>query len=267
MKTPDYSETIKIWVLSMFPDMLEAFSRSGVIGKVLQGERTEKKISIKLIHLKDFSPDGFKGIDDSPYGGGPGMVMRADVLRHAIEKAILVHYPEHVRISLKRHFHIIYTSPRGKAWNNNLAKDFCREKFCNNMDQKRDIIFICGRYEGIDERFLELYVTEQYSLGDFILSGGEIAIMAILDSSIRFLDGALGDKTSAQDESFEDGLLEYPHYTRPAEFEGETVPPVLLSGNHQKILNYRHAERLRMTRTHRPDLWQQYEEDKKHNNE
>jgi tRNA (guanine37-N1)-methyltransferase len=147
--------------------------------------------------------------------------------------------------------HVVYTSPRGKVWTNKVAREFGTGPLSASA---KDVVFICGRYEGVDERFLQKYVNEFFSIGDYVLTGGEIAVMTILDSSVRFVPGILGNKLSSHEDSFEDGLLEYPQYTKPREFEGFSVPDVLVEGNHKKILEWQKEQKLLMTKTLRPDL-------------
>jgi tRNA (guanine37-N1)-methyltransferase len=173
------------------------------------------------------------------------MVMRADILKDALMKGVV----EAGGYTGKEDLHVIYTSPRGKVWNNKLAREFGTGTLAT-----KDVVFICGRYEGIDERFLENYVDEFFSVGDYVLTGGEIPVMAILDSSVRFVPGILGNKLSAGDDSFEDGLIEFPQYTKPREFEGKDVPEVLLEGHHKKIGEWQKEQKVQMTKKWRPDL-------------
>ena len=244
----------KIWIITLFPDYFEPLINFGITGSALRGERGQK-IEIITVQLRNYTPKDYKGVDDSPYGGGAGMVMRADVLKEALIKGIVVPggYGEDYRSKL----HIVFPGPRGKTWNNENCKDFAA-KFSN--ETSKDLVFICGRYEGIDERFLELYVDEHISLGDFILTGGEIATMAIIDSSLRFFSGVLGNKESANQESFQTNRLEHPQYTRPKVFDGLEVPEVLYSGHHLNIEKFQKDESLKMTKKYRPDL---LERDKK----
>lgn len=240
----------KIWILTLFPEYFKPLLDCGVIGSALRGERTESVvIEVHVINIRDYSFNRYKSVDDSPYGGGPGMIMKADVLKNALVSGV-VHQGGYLDIN---DLHVIYTSPRGKIWNHQEAKKFARNHL-QVSHTKKDLVFICGRYEGIDERFLKKYVNELFSIGDYVLSGGEIAVMAILDSSLRFLSGVLGNDASHACESFEDGLLEYPQYTRPFEFEGEKVPEVLLSGHHQNILSWQKQQQKRLTQKMRPDL-------------
>lgn len=211
-----------------------------------------KEFSFDQIYLGDCSEKNFKGVDDPPYGGGPGVVIRPDVLKVALEKAFYSIFPKgNFESDFKNHFKVIYTSPRGKIWDASVAKTFAEE----NLNQSdKHIVFINGRYEGIDERFIAKYVDEIFSLGDYVLMGGELAFMIILESSIRFIPGVLGGQDSALEDSFESSSIEFPQYTRPAVFEGVVVPEVLTSGDHQKIKEYRLMESERLTKLYRPDL-------------
>lgn len=241
----------KIWILTLFPEYFIPLNEAGIASHALKGNRGVD-LELKTVQIRDFSPKDFKGVDDSPYGGGPGMVMRADVLENALLQGVVAAggYGENFREKLK----VIYTSPRGIVWNQQSCVEFALDAWGENSS--KDLVFLCGRYEGVDERFLEEYVDAIYSLGDFVLTGGEIAVMAMIDSAIRFMPGVLGNKLSAMEESFSDGLLEHPQYTRPSVFAGRAVPEILLSGNHPKIESYRQKERERLTKKHRKDLWE-----------
>lgn len=243
----------KIWIITLFPNYFDSLINFGITGSALRGERGAG-IEIHTVQLRNFTPRDYKGVDDSPYGGGAGMVMRADVLKEALLKGVVEEggYGEDWRERL----HVVFPGPRGKTWTNSSCKDFARR--FSDKDSK-DLVFICGRYEGIDERFLSLYVNEQISLGDFILTGGEIAVMAIIDSSLRFFSGVLGNKESSEHESFQANLLEHPQYTRPKVFDGLEVPEILLSGHHGNIEKYQKEEALRITKMHRPDLLEKKE--------
>lgn len=238
----------KIWIITLFPNYFDSLINFGITGSALRGERGSK-IEIKTVQLRNFTPKDYKGVDDSPYGGGAGMVIRADVLKEALMKGIVDDggYGDGWREKL----HVVFPGPRGQIWDNSYCKDFAG-RFSKN--DSKDLVFICGRYEGIDERFLNLYVDEQISLGDYILTGGEIPTMAIIDSSLRFFSGVLGNKESSQQESFQSSSLEHPQYTKPKNFDGVEVPEVLTSGHHQNIEKYQKAESLRITKLHRPDL-------------
>lgn len=238
----------KIWIITLFPNYFDSLINFGITGSALRKERGID-LEIKTVQLRNYTPKDYKGVDDSPYGGGAGMVMRADVLKEALLKGVVLagEYGEDFRSRL----HIVFPGPRGKTWTNNYCKDFAN-RF--SQDDSKDLVFICGRYEGIDERFLERYVDEQISVGDYILTGGEIPTMAIIDSSLRFFNGVLGNKESSAMESFQNNLLEHPQYTRPKTFEGVDVPEILLSGHHQNIEKYQKEEALRLTKLHRADL-------------
>lgn len=238
----------KIWIITLFPNYFDPLVNFGITGSALRGERGNK-IDVLTVQLRNYTPKDYKGVDDSPYGGGAGMVMRADVLKEALMKGVVEAggYGE----NFKEKLHVIFPGPRGKTWDNKYCKNFA-ERF-SNVNAK-DLVFICGRYEGIDERFLNLYVDEQISLGDYILTGGEIPTMAIIDSALRFFSGVLGNKESATQESFQQNLLEHPQYTRPKVFDGVDVPEILMSGHHEKIAKYQSDEAIRITKIHRPDL-------------
>lgn len=243
----------KIWVITLFPEYFEAFKEAGVAGHVLRGVR-DGGIELETVLLRDFSPKGYKGVDGAPYGGGPGMVMRADVLKEALLKGIIEPGGYDLE-SIKDQLHVVYTGPRGRVWDNVVCKEFAKDHFC---ESDKDLVFICGRYEGVDERFLEKYVDAVYCIGDYVLTGGEIAVLAILDSSMRFAKGVLGNFDSALEDSFEDGLIEHKQYTKPRDFEGEGIPEILLSGHHSKIAEFRLNEKIELTKKHRADLYREY---------
>ena len=222
-------------VLTLFDEMFP-----GSLGQSLAGQGLKDGLwALETLDIRSFASDKHRSVDDTPFGGGPGMVMRADVVDAAIEK-IKAGTP--VRP-------LIYLSPRGRP-----------------LDQKRvrelaagpGLMLLCGRYEGVDERLLEVHEIEEVSLGDFILSGGEPAAIAMIDACVRLLPGIMGSQASSGEESFERGLLEYPHYTRPQEWRGKTVPEVLLSGHHKKIKEWRKSQSEEMTKERRPDLWDRY---------
>lgn len=241
---------IRIWVLTLFPEYFKPLLECGVAASALRGERG-REFEFHPVNLRHFSPNDFKGVDDTPYGGGAGMVMRADVLQNALIEGVVK--PGGYDINkLKEQLTVVYPSPRGVTWNDSICRKSAQEWW--EEESTRDVVFICGRYEGIDERFIQLYVDEQISLGDYILTGGEVAVMTILDSALRFVPGTLGNKESAEFESFAHDLLEHPHYTKPRVFEGLEAPEVLLSGHHKMIEKYRESERLRLTKKYRPDL-------------
>ena len=226
--------TWKVDMLTIFPEMFP-----GPLGLSIAGKALERGLwTFEATDIREFASDRHKTVDDTPCGGGPGMVMRADVIDSALSS-----------ISEIGDRPVVYLTPRGKTFDQQMAKDFA---------DGPGIVFVCGRYEGIDERFLDMHKPRQVSLGDFVLSGGEPAAIAIIDSCIRLIPGILGDIESLSEESFERGLLEYPHYTRPQVWRGRSVPEVLLSGHHKKISAWRREQSERLTRDHRPDLWSAY---------
>ena len=237
-----------IWILTLFPEMFKPFLECGIAGAAFRGERSEDfKFEVHFVNIRDYSQTKYKSVDDSPFGGGPGMVMRADILRDALVRGV----QEAGGYTSLEQLHVIYTSPRGKVWNNKVAREFGTNVLGGS---DKDVVFIAGRYEGIDERFLQKYVNDYYSIGDYVLTGGELAIMTMLDSAVRFVPGILGNKLSSEYDSFEDGLIEFPQYTKPREFEGMEVPAILLEGHHKKIVEWQHEEKLDMTKKWRPDL-------------
>ena len=222
-------------VLTLYPDMFP-----GPLGQSLAGRGLADNIwQLATIDIREFATDKHRSVDDTPAGGGPGMVMRADVVGNAIDRA----RREASDLPL------IYLSPRGHP----LSQRRVRQLVAGP-----GVILLAGRFEGIDQRVLDAKDVEEISLGDFVLSGGEIAAMALVDACVRLLPGIVGDKESLEQESFENGLLEYPHYTRPREWEGRKIPDVLLSGDHGRIDAWRKGEAERTTRERRPDLWSRY---------
>jgi tRNA (guanine37-N1)-methyltransferase len=218
-------------VLTLFPDMVSSPLRESILGKAIE----KGLIEIRTINIRDFASDKHHGVDDSPYGGGQGMVMKVEPIARAVEQ---------VKAQAPAAW-TVYLTPQGKQFNQSMAR---------MLASRSHLILLCGRYEGVDERVKELFVDEEISIGDYVLTGGELAAMVIIDSVSRLLPGVLGSDQSAEEDSFIDSLLEYPHYTRPANFRGNCVPEVLLSGNHSAISLWRRKEALRRTRTRRPDL-------------
>lgn len=226
----------KSLILTLFPEMFP-----GPLGTSLAGQALKDGLwMLETVDIRSFARDKHRTVDDAPFGGGPGMVMRPDVLDAALTTAI-AQAPAGATA--------IYMSPRGQP----LTQSRVRQ-----LATTPGIVLLCGRYEGVDQRVLEAHEVEEISLGDFILSGGEPAAIALMDAVIRLLPGVMGKVTSGEDESFERGLLEYPHYTRPQDWQGRTVPEVLTSGHHDKIRTWRHDQAVRITQERRPDLWQQY---------
>ena len=218
---------MKFDVLTLFPEMFEILNQS-IIGKAIEKEL----IDINLINIRDFSKDKHKKVDDTPYGGGAGMVMKPDVVYDAYQ-------------SIKdRNAKVIYMSPQGKPLN---------QKKVEELSKENHLIILCGHYEGIDQRVLDKIVDEEISIGDYVLTGGEIPAMVLIDSVSRYVEGVLKED-SIKEESFSNGLLEYPQYTRPEIFEGMKVPEVLLSGHHENIEKWRKEKSLEMTKKKRPDI-------------
>ena len=222
---------MRFTVITIFPDMFDSVLAAGVVGRA----RAAGTIAVDFIDPREFTGDRHRTVDDTPYGGGPGMVMKAEPLVAAIEAASQSEPAPH-RVLL---------SPRGAP----LTQDRARA-----LSQRGHIALVCGRYEGIDERVSHLAIDQELSIGDYVLSGGEIAAMAVIDAVARYVPGVLGEATSTEEESFSDGLLEYPHYTRPATFRDLAVPEVLVSGHHQRIADWRRARALALTAERRPDL-------------
>ncbi|MBX3493239.1 MAG: tRNA (guanosine(37)-N1)-methyltransferase TrmD [Parvibaculum sp.] len=222
-------------VLTLFPEMFP-----GPLGLSLAGRALETgRWRLEAVDIRDFATDRHRSVDDTPSGGGPGMVMRADVMAAAIDA---VHPAGDPRS-------LIYLSPRGRPLRQARVRELAAEP---------GVALICGRFEGLDQRVIEARAIEEVSLGDFVLSGGEPAAIALIDAVVRLLPGVMGKEASGTEESFESGLLEYPHYTRPQTFEGREIPPVLTSGDHKKVEAWRRAEAERTTRERRPDLWDDF---------
>ncbi len=218
-------------VLTLFPEMFP-----GPLGLSLAGRALGEAWHLDTHAIRDFATDRHRTVDDTPAGGGPGMVMKADVLARAIDHA------SPADDSRPR----LYMSPRGRP----LTQGFVRE-----LAAGPGAVILCGRFEGVDERLIAARGLTEIALGDYVLSGGELAALVLLDAVVRLLPGVMGHAESGTEESFETGLLEYPHYTRPQVFEGLTIPEILVSGDHAKIARWRRAEAERLTRERRPDLW------------
>jgi tRNA (guanine37-N1)-methyltransferase len=225
---------MRIDVLTLFPRMF-----AGVLGESIL-KRAQKKGAVKIIlhNLRDYAQGKHKKVDDYPYGGGPGMVLACAPIFRAVEKII-------GRKAKQKNLRVVLLSPQGKRLDQKLAQKFLRYK---------RLLLICGHYEGVDERVREKLVTDEISIGDYVLTCGELPAMVFIDALVRLLPGVLGDENSTASESFSEGLLEYPHYTRPADFRGMKVPAVLLSGNHQAVDSWRRQQALKRTRKRRPDL-------------
>ncbi len=238
--SPDLAGAWTAQVITLLP---QAFP--GVLGESLTGKAlAEGRWSLRTIDLRTFGEGKHRNVDDTPAGGGAGMVLRPDILGHALDEAAL---------AARGRWPVIYLSPRGAPLTQAMAR---------RLAAADGVTLLCGRFEGVDERVLEAYDIEEVSLGDFVMTGGEIAAMALIDATVRLLPGVLGNAASTEEESFSDGLLEHPQYTRPAEWRGRAIPEVLLSGNHAKIAAWRRAQSEAITQERRPDLWQAHEADK-----
>lgn len=222
-------------VLTLFPEMIENGLNTSITGRAINNG----KISLNAVNIRDYTLEKHGHVDDYPYGGGAGMVMQAEPIYLAYQSIVSNMEGKKPRV--------IYTTPQGKVFSQEMAREFAKEE---------SLIFLCGHYEGVDERILEMIVTDNVSIGDYVLTGGELPAMVMIDSISRLVDGVLNNKDSAEYESFSDNLLEYPQYTRPAEFMGKKVPDVLLSGNHKKIEEWRKEQSLKRTLDRRPDLLQ-----------
>jgi tRNA (guanine37-N1)-methyltransferase len=234
--TPTLAGAWTAQIITLFP---QAFP--GVLGESLTGRALQDGLwQLQTYDLRDHGIGKHRNVDDTPAGGGAGMVLRADVLEAAILEA---------RSAAKGIMPLVYLSPRGRRFDQTMARNWAR------MD---GVTLLCGRFEGVDERVIQHFGIDEVSLGDFVLTGGEIAAQAMIDATVRLLPGVLGNADSAVEESHANGLLEHPHYTKPAEWQGRTIPDVLLSGNHAKIAAWRRAMSEEITEGRRPDLWAAY---------
>ena len=224
--------TWKANILTLYPDIYP-----GYLGYSLLGKALEKKIwELNIYNLRDFGEGKHKSVDDKPFGGGAGMIIKPDILGDAIEETLIKNHDQQK---------LVYLSPKGKPF-----KQVDAEKF----SQSNGVSILCGHFEGIDQRVIDIYEVEEISMGDYVLTGGEVASFAFLDAIVRLLPGVLGNEISIKDESFSDNLLEYPQYTKPQEYKNIKVPDVLLSGNHEKIAEWRREKSIEITEKNRPDL-------------
>ena len=219
-------------ILTLFPEMFPGPLGFSIIGKALE----EKNWLLELIKLQNLSKKGPKYVDDKPYGGGPGMIIKSEIVHEALKQTIK---------KIKNNYSLVYLTPKGKKLDQKKIKRFVK---------RNNLILICGKYEGIDQRVIDAWKMEEISMGDYVLSGGEIAAMSLIDSCVRLLPNVLGSAKSLENETFENNLLEYPQYTKPREWLGKKVPEVLLSGNHRKINEWKKKESIRITKIKRPDL-------------
>ena len=220
-------------VFTLYPEVFPGPLSKGLYGKALSSDLWK----LKVVNIRDSADDKHKTVDDTPYGGGTGMLLKPDVLAKSLDE------------NRNENERILYLSPKGKKFDQNLAKELANEK---------SLSIICGHFEGVDERILSTRNIEEVSIGDYVLSGGESAAYVVIDSILRLLPGVLGNENSKLDETFENGLLEYPQYTKPQVWEEKAVPDVLLSGDHNKIKHWRLSQSEAITRVRRPDLWEKY---------
>jgi tRNA (guanine37-N1)-methyltransferase len=221
---------MRIDIITLFPDFFEGFTSHSIVGRAIKSG----KIEVFVHNLRKQAKDNYGSVDDHPYGGGPGMVLKVDVVVPAIQEVK----------KLNPDAPVLLMTPQGEKYGQSKAATLAKES---------GLIFVCGHYEGYDERIRD-YVTQEISIGDYVLTGGELAAMVITDSVVRLLPGVLGDDMSSHDESHSEGLLEYPQYTRPTEYEGKKVPDILLGGNHKEIDKWRHEQSIIRTKARRPDL-------------
>lgn len=227
-------------VLTLFPEMIEQGVNTSITGRAIQNNL----IRVNAINIRDFAGNKYGQVDDYPYGGGAGMVMQPGPVYRSYQSVV-----EKIGYAPR----VLYMTPQGKVFNQGMAEEFAKEK---------DIVFLCGHYEGIDERVLEMIVTDNVSIGDYVLTGGELPSMVMIDAISRLVPGVLNNEVSAEFESFNDNLLEYPQYTRPAKFMEKDVPPILLSGDHGKVDRWRRNQSILRTMERRPDLMEKAKLDK-----
>ena len=225
---------MNFYLLTLFPEMIEDGLNTSITGRAIEKEL----IAVEAINIRDYSQDKHHHVDDSPYGGGAGMVMQAAPVVDAYEALCR-------RLSLHSPPRVIYTTPQGKVFNQKIAQELSKEE---------NLVFLCGHYEGVDERALELICTDYLSIGDYVLTGGELPAMVMIDCISRLVPGVLNNQQSSEVESFQDNLLEYPQYTRPDTYRNMSVPEVLLSGHHQRIEEWRRQQSIKRTLNRRPDL-------------
>ncbi len=219
-------------VLTLFPEMIEQSLNHSITKRAIENEI----ISVQCINIRDFANNKHKKVDDYPYGGGCGMVMQPEPIFNAYCN---------IKNNLHKNHRVIYMTPKGKTLNQEMAKELSKEE---------DLVILCGHYEGVDQRLIDEIVTDEISIGDYIMTGGELGALVLIDTVSRLIDGVIGKKESYENESFTDNLLEYPQYTRPFEFMGKKVPDILLSGNHRLIDKWRYDESIKLTKERRPDL-------------
>ncbi|MCI5883697.1 MAG: tRNA (guanosine(37)-N1)-methyltransferase TrmD [Eubacterium sp.] len=232
------------YIMTLFPEMFPGIMETSILGRA----KAQGLLDWEAVNIRDYTLDKHMKVDDYPYGGGAGMVMQAEPIYRCFEALTKKMKPEPKK---KR---VIYVTPQGHVFNQKMAEEFAREE---------ELVFLCGHYEGVDERVLEEIVTDYVSIGDYVLTGGELPAMVMIDTISRLVPGVLHNQDSAETESFSDGLLEYPQYTRPETYHEKKVPEVLLSGHHKNIEAWRFEKAIERTKTFRPDLYEQYLKDKK----
>lgn len=230
---------MRFHIMTLFPDIFHSYMNESIMKRAVE----KGIIDVHIYNIRDFSNNKHKKVDDYPFGGGAGMVMTPQPIYDTYKHIIKTHNINNPRV--------IYLTPKGKVYNQSIVKE---------MSIEEDIILLCGHYEGIDERIIDLIVTDEISIGDYVLTGGELPALIMIDSISRLIPGVLNQNESFEEESFKDNLLEYPHYTRPREFEELKVPEVLLSGNHKKIDEWRREESIRITKERRLDLYKKSQE-------
>ncbi len=225
-------------VLTLFPEMIMNGVQASIIGRAMKNQL----LNVEAIDIREFADNKHNRVDDYPYGGGAGMLMQAEPIYRAYQS---------IEAKVGKKPRVVYLSPQGQTLTQDMAIEYAKEE---------ELVLLCGHYEGIDERVLEEIVTDYVSIGDYVLTGGELPALVMIDAIARFVPEVLHNKVSTEFESFQDGLLEYPHYTRPEEWRGKKVPEILLSGHHVKIEEWRHEESKKRTEERRPDLWEKYRE-------
>ena len=235
---------MKFHVLTLFPEMIRNGMNTSITGRAINAGI----LSVEAINIRDYAFNKHQKVDDYPYGGGAGLVMQPEPVYRAYKD---------LTKNMKKKPRVVYLTPQGTTFHQEMAKELAKEE---------ELVFLCGHYEGIDERVLEEIVTDYVSIGDYVLTGGELPAMVMIDSISRLVPGVLHNDDSAGDESFENGLLEYPQYTRPPVFLDKEVPEVLLSGHHENIRKWRHEQSVKRTKERRPDLWKAYEKEMEENN-
>ncbi|PBH38255.1 tRNA (guanosine(37)-N1)-methyltransferase TrmD [Clostridioides difficile] len=230
---------MRFHIMTLFPEIFNSYMDESIMKRAVE----KGIIEVHIYNIRDFANNKHKKVDDYPFGGGAGMVMTPQPIYDTYKHIITTHNINNPSV--------IYLTPKGKVYNQSMAKQ---------MSLKEDIILLCGHYEGIDERIIDLIVTDEISIGDYVLTGGELPALIMIDSISRLIPGVLNQEESFEEESFKDNLLEYPHYTRPRDFEGLKVPEVLLSGNHKKIDEWRREESIRITKERRFDLYKKSNE-------